>query len=265
MARRRFFVDEIRSGHAQIHGEDAHHLTRVLRVERGQKYEISDNGSVYLAEVETARKDLVSFSVLEKLGSPEMPVRITVLAALIKFDRFEWLIEKATELGVETIAPFLAERSERGLDRAAGKRVARWRKIAREASEQSRRSRLPSIAEPVAFVEAITLEAGLSLALEEQAGAKPILSALPDGREHGASVALLVGPEGGWTERERSAFTEEGWAPVSVGTTVLRAETAAIAGVAVIAAAWVANPGQIRGQIRDSTLNSQFSEKAPTP
>jgi len=240
MARRRFFVDEIRSGRAQIHGEEAHHLTRVLRVEPGQKYEISDNGSVYLAEIETARKDLVSFSVLEKLGSAEARVRITVLAALIKFDRFEWLIEKATELGVESIVPFLAERTEKGLDRAAGKRVARWRKIAREASEQSRRSRLPSIAELVPFAEAIAFEAGLRLALEEEAGATPILSALPLDREPGAIVALLVGPEGGWTERERSAFTGKVWAPVSLGPNILRAETAAIAGVAVIAGAWAA-------------------------
>jgi 16S rRNA (uracil1498-N3)-methyltransferase len=238
MARRRFFVDEIRSGRAQIHGEDAHHLTRVLRVEAGQKYEISDNGSVYLAEIETARKDLVSFSVLEKLGSPEPSVRIAVLAALIKFDRFEWLVEKTTELGVDSIVPFLAERSEKGLDRAAGKRVARWRKIAREASEQSRRSRLPSIAEPVSFAEAVKFESDVRLALEEQAGARPILSALPVDRERGVGVALLVGPEGGWTDRERSVFPHAGWLPVSVGSTILRAETAAIAGVAVIAAAW---------------------------
>jgi 16S rRNA (uracil1498-N3)-methyltransferase len=241
MARRRFFVDGIRSGRAQLHGDDAHHLTRVLRVESGQTYEISDNGSVYLAEIETARKDLVSFSVLEKVGSPEPRVRITALAALIKFDRFEWLIEKATELGIESLVPFLAERTEKGLERAAGKRIARWRKIAREASEQSRRSRLPSIVEPVPFAAAITFEAGLRLALEENPGATPILSALPQDREPGTSVALLVGPEGGWTDRERTAFTGAAWTPVSLGATILRAETAAIAGAAIIAAAWAAS------------------------
>jgi 16S rRNA (uracil1498-N3)-methyltransferase len=240
MARRRFFVDEIHSGHARIQGEDAHHLTRVLRVEPGQKYEISNNGSVYLAEIETARKDLVSFSVIEKLGAPEAAVAITVLAALIKFDRFEWLIEKATELGVERLVPFMAERSEKGLERAAGKRLERWRKIAREASEQSRRSRLPSIVEPVPFTAAIAFEAGLRLALEEKECAAPILSALPRHREPGATVALLLGPEGGWTDRERAAFSGKGWSPVSLGATILRAETAAIAGIAVISSAWAA-------------------------
>ena len=238
MARRRFFVDEIRSGRAQIRGEDAHHLTRVLRVEAGQQYEISDNNNVYLAEVEAARKDLVSFSIIAKIASPEMPVRIVVIAALIKFDRFEMLVEKVTELGVDAVVPFVAERTEKGLDRAAGKRLARWRKIAREASEQSRRARMPEIREPVPFEEAIRVEAGLRLALDEQPGVRPIRTAIPAGREPRASVALLAGPEGGWTDRERIAFTEAGWSPASLGATVLRAETAMIAAVAVVRAAW---------------------------
>jgi len=238
MARRRFFVDEIHSGHAHIRGEDAHHLTRVLRVEAGQKYEISDNSNVYLAEIEAAQKDLVSFAVLEKLASPEARVHIMAVVALVKFDRFEWLVEKATELGVARIVPFAADRSEKGLERAAVKRVERWRKIARESSEQSRRSRLPEVADPMSFAEAIAMESGYRLALEEQAGAHPILTVLPQKHETGATVSLLVGPEGGWTERERASFTEGGWMQVSLGSTVLRTETAAIAAIAVIAAVW---------------------------
>jgi 16S rRNA (uracil1498-N3)-methyltransferase len=240
MARRRFFVDEIRGGHAVIEGDDAHHLTRVLRVEAGQKYEISDNTNVYLAEIETAHKGLVSFSILDRIGSTEMPVRIMVAAALIKFDRFEWLIEKATELGVDSIVPFLAERSEKGLGHGAEKRVARWRKIAREASEQSRRSRLPQISEPVPFPETIAIDADMRVALEEQTGARPILRAISSEPAQSATVGLLAGPEGGWTDRERSGFVEAGWIPVSLGPTILRAETAVVAGIAVITAAWSA-------------------------
>jgi len=237
MARRRFFVDEVRSGRAQIQGEDAHHLTRVLRVETGQKYEISDNHDVYLAVVETARKDGVSFSILEKISAPEMPLRITAAIALIKIDRFEWLIEKATELGVEVIAPFMAERSEKGLDLAARKRAGRWRKIAREASEQSRRARLPEISETLPFEEAVAMTADIKLALEEQVGAQPILAAVPSGAALDKSVAILAGPEGGWTDRERTIFTESGWTPVSLGPTILRTETAVIAALSVIGAA----------------------------
>ena len=236
MARRRFFVDEVRNGRAQIEGDDAHHLTRVLRVERGQKYELSDNRNVYLAEIETARKDLVSFVVLDKSPAPQPLLLVTVVAALIKFDSFELLVEKATELGASSIVPFMAERSEKGLDRAAEKRLSRWRRIAREASEQSRRAVLPEISEPASFAEAVAVDAHLRLALEEQPGAPAILSACRTTSPR--SAALLVGPEGGWSDRERVGYIQAGWTPVSLGETVLRAETAAIAGIAVIMAAW---------------------------
>src|SRR5208283_4353924 len=126
--RRRFFVDQVRNGQAEINGDDARHLTRVLRVEPGQRYEISDNRNVYLAEIETARKEHVVFRTLEKLDAPALPLRIALCAALIKFDHFEWMIEKATELGVAEIVPVEAVRSERGLERAAGKRMERWRR-----------------------------------------------------------------------------------------------------------------------------------------
>src|SRR5579872_1410903 len=116
--RRRFFVDQVRNGHAEIAGDDARHLTRVLRVEVGQRYEISDNRSVYLAEIETARKEQVIFRTLEKLETPARGPRLVLCAALIKFDRFEWMIEKATELGVTEIVPVQTIRSEHGLERA---------------------------------------------------------------------------------------------------------------------------------------------------
>src|SRR6266700_4126998 len=120
MARRRFFVEAVHRGHAQITGPDAHHLTRVLRVEAGQKFEISDNSSVYLAEVESARKDLVSFAIIEPLESQSVSVlRARLFVSLIKFERFEWMLEKATELGVERVTPLETDRSEKGLEQAA--------------------------------------------------------------------------------------------------------------------------------------------------
>jgi 16S rRNA (uracil1498-N3)-methyltransferase len=155
MARRRFFVDQVESGRARILGADAHHLTRVLRVEAGQQFEISDNRNVYLAEVESARKDFVSFTIRERLQPVEPAVRTLLLAALIRFERFELMIEKATELGVERIVPIEAERTEKGLRQAAGKRLVRWNRIAREASEQSRRSRLPEIDTAIGLSDAV--------------------------------------------------------------------------------------------------------------
>jgi len=243
MARRRFFVDAIESGRARITGPEAYHLTRVLRVEPGQQFEISDNQAVYLAEVERARKDLVSFTVREKVTLEEPPVETTLLAALIRFERFEWMIEKATELGVARILPVRAERSERGLERGAEKRISRWMRIVREASEQSRRARLPLVGAPLDFDDALAFDAVHRLALEENE-APPILGQLPARRERGDSVALMVGPEGGWTDRERRQIAAAHWRPVSLGAEILRAETAAIAALAIVNAAWGARePG----------------------
>src|SRR5258708_9721838 len=145
--RRRFFVDQVRNGQAEISGEDARHLTRVLRVEVGQRYESSDTRGVYLAEIETARKEHVTFRTLEKLPVAEPPQRMILCAAIIKFDRFEWMIEKATELGVAEIVPMITIRRENGLEKAAHKRLERWRRIGLEASQQSRRAPPPQIIE----------------------------------------------------------------------------------------------------------------------
>src|SRR5439155_25809855 len=154
MARRRFFVDEVRRGEAELAGEDAEHLTRVLRAEAGQRYEICDGARLYLGEIVEARKQRVRFRIVESLEVPDPAVRIVLMMSLIKFDRFEWMIEKATELGVETIIPVQADRAEKGLELAARKRIERWRKIARAAGQQSRRVRLPEILAPIAVRDA---------------------------------------------------------------------------------------------------------------
>ncbi len=244
MARRRFFVDALRNGVAELRGEDARHLTRVLRVEAGQRFEISDNRAAYLAEVTEARGERVVFQIVEALEEPEPRVRITLAAALVKFDRFEWMVEKATELGVERIVPFEAARTEKGLFEASRKRVERWRRIAREASQQSRRTRIPEISESVKLESALQASAalqesaGLRFFLDEQES-KPLFHALPQERKPGESVAVLLGPEGGWTEAEREAARKAGWVPVSLGPQILRAETAAAAALAILVNAWM--------------------------
>jgi 16S rRNA (uracil1498-N3)-methyltransferase len=230
--RRRFFVDQVRNGQAEIRGEDARHLTRVLRVEPGQRFEISDNRNVYLAEIETAHKENVVFRTLEKLEAPPPAIRVILCAALIKFDHFELIVEKATELGVAEIVPVEASRTERGLEQAAHKRIERWRKIALEASQQSRRAHLPELSEPVSFKDALGIQAEHRFALDESPGGISLARALPS---TGNSIALLTGPEGGWTDSERAAFTEAGWCRATLGPLILRAETAAIAALALVA------------------------------
>jgi len=232
MARRRFFVDRVRNGHAEITGDNAHHLTRVLRVESGQKYEITDNERAWLATVETARKNLVEFAVIEEIATGPELQPVTLYLALVKFERFEWAVEKATELGVTRVVPVEANRSEHGLFEGARKRVERWRRIARESSEQSRRLRAPEIEEPCRFGEASRDESTHRVWLDEQPGAKLLSQAFA--LAPGDSVALLVGPEGGWVDSEREQLAASNWTAASLGPLILRAETAVCASLAVI-------------------------------
>jgi 16S rRNA (uracil1498-N3)-methyltransferase len=238
MARRRFFVDSIRGGEAELRGEEARRLTRVLRVEPGQRFEISDQHQAWLAEIVEARGERVRLRVIEPAESQEMPVDITLFAALIKFDRFEWMIEKATELGVGKIRPVETARSEKGLLDAAHKRSERWQRVAREASQQARRVRAPEIL-PVLRWQPERIEAPAHRYFLEEADAPPLLQMLPAERLHFAEVALVIGPEGGWTDAERQAAAAAGWQPVSVGPYVLRAETAALCGLSVVLNAWL--------------------------
>jgi 16S rRNA (uracil1498-N3)-methyltransferase len=232
MARRRFFVDRVRNGRAELAGDDAHHLTRVLRVEAGQKFEISDNSRVWLAEVETARKNLVTFAVLEEIEPAPEVAAITLWLALIKFERLEWAIEKATELGVSKVLPVETSRSEQGLFQGALKRVERWRRIAREASEQSRRLRVPEIADPAKLDTALLDASTRRILLDEAPGAPPFLKAVRISPRD--SVSLLIGPEGGWIDEERRCLHEAGWMAVSLGPFILRAETAVCAALALV-------------------------------
>ena len=232
-------MDAVRDGVAELHGEDARHLTRVLRAEAGGRYEISDNRSAWLAEVVEARGERIVFRAIEPVESVTPPARITLCAALIKFDRFEWIVEKATELGVERLIPVETARSEKGLLEASRKRAERWQRIARESSQQSRRLRVPEISGAVRFNNALSQEADYHYFLDE-AAAPPLLRSLPERRASSDTLAALLGPEGGWTDDERRLACAAGWRPASLGPQVLRAETAATAVMAVLTSAWMA-------------------------
>jgi 16S rRNA (uracil1498-N3)-methyltransferase len=148
----------------------------------------------------------------------------------------EWAIEKATELGVSRITPILARRTEKHLSQAAAKRADRWRRIALEASKQSRRTTIPEIVDAATLKTALEHEKSLTKILlsetEQAATLSAVLSASvrPTGNE---SVALAIGPEGGWTPEEITLFISQHWQPVTLGPRILRAETAAIAAIAI--------------------------------
>jgi 16S rRNA (uracil1498-N3)-methyltransferase len=233
MTRRRWIADTWTETTAALKGEQAVHLARVLRAQPGQVFDVVANGFLHRAEIVSANEREVVFTLHEELeADAALPVHL--LMAVFKFDHMEWGIEKATELGVARITPVIARRTEKHLAQAAAKRVERWQRIVREAAQQSRRSDVPEVDEPVALKVALGMvnaERKLLLAETEQENS---LTAALEGEV--ASVALAIGPEGGWAAEEMVLFGESGWRSVTLGPRILRAETAAIAGLAVCAA-----------------------------
>lgn len=217
-----------------LRGEAAHHLSRVLRAQAGQLYELSDGDHVFLARIERVGRDAVEFALLDEVVVALPGLEVTLLLAVVKFDRFEWALEKATELGVTRIVPLAAARSEKALLSAALKRAARWQKILLESSQQTRRLRLPILGEVEGPAKAFAAQDGcaLRLLLSERTSATPLRQVLKG--KSARAAAFAVGPEGGWTEEEFAAAERRGFQEVSLGSQVLRTETAVIAGLAAI-------------------------------
>jgi len=229
--RRRFFVEKFDGQRALVSGDRAHHLGVVLRAQAGQLYELSDGTRVCLGRIEKVARDAVEFALLEELPAHEPRLHVVLLLSVVKFDAFEWAIEKATELGVVEIMPLAAARSEKALVAAVERRSERWRKIVLEAAQQSRRVRLPAL-QPVAKPESAFASLGdrLGVFLSERSDA-PVLRTVLSNRV-ASKAALAIGPEGGWTDEERQAALKAGFHEASLGRLILRTETAVIASLA---------------------------------
>ncbi len=231
MTRRRWIADEVSGDRAALIGEHARHLAQVLRAQVGQEFDMATGSEVRHGRITSIRPDRVEFVLGELIAQSER-AEITVAISIFKFDRMEWAIEKCAELGVDRIVPIIAGRTEKHLASAAAKRVERWRRIVQQASEQSRRSSVPQIIEPMKFKELVASTADAKIVLSEVEQNLMLKNAIPPDAN---SVLLAFGPEGGWKEQELSSFYQAGWKSASLGQTILRAETAVIAAVAVAA------------------------------
>ena len=229
------------AGTLELSGDDHHYLFRVLRLRRGAAVTLLDGaGRAATAEVERVEPARALLRVDEPVAAaPAGRCSLTVLLPLIKGDRTEWAIQKLVELGVDRIAPV---RTERCVVRPAGKRAAdrrrRYAAVAEAAARQCRRATVPEIPAIAGLDEALDAVPGdaLRLMLWESARGRALRAALP--AEPPARAALLVGPEGGFSPAEVERAAASGWLPVGLGPHILRVETAAIAGVVVIAAAF---------------------------
>ena len=244
MTRRRWIADNWDEATASLAGAQAEHMIRVLRAQPGEEADVVAGGKVFHSVVASITdgvpggKAEVRFNLIAEVESePGMPV--TLVMSIFKFDHMEWAIEKATELGVAGIVPVIARRTEKHLALAARKRVERWRRIAREAAQQSRRSDVPAIQDPVRLSDRVVASNLKRIVLAEQERSATLRGAIE------ASIAaaeaempdleIAIGPEGGWAPEEEALFDANGWQAVSLGPRILRAETAAIAALAVVA------------------------------
>jgi 16S rRNA (uracil1498-N3)-methyltransferase len=238
MTRRRWIADEWDDRSASLKGEQAAHLIRVLRAQTGMECDLVAGDRVWRAVLSAVSGDSVRFTLLSEVAA-EAALPVTLLLSIFKFDRMEWIIEKATELGAERFVPMTARRSEKHLTQAAPARVERWRRVAREAAKQSRRSDVPVVEDVVTLKAGVRIKAaspGLSLLLAEQERSTTLYAAMQQAGKGRTPVHLAVGPEGGWTGEEESLFASEDWQAVSLGPRILRAETAGITAMAVVAA-----------------------------
>jgi 16S rRNA (uracil1498-N3)-methyltransferase len=233
MTRRRWIADEIHGNRAAITGQNALHLARVLRARIGQEFDIACTDVVRLGRITAVGDDRVEFELGAEIAAPAQK-DIALMLAVFKFDRMEWAIEKCTELGVSRIVPVIAQRTDSHLASASSKRVERWRRIAHEAAQQSRRTSIPTVIDPADLRNGIPHASGVRILLaetEEQLSFAEVVNASPNGQ----SLTLAIGPEGGWTVNELQMFSAAGWTAASLGNTILRAETAAIAAMAIAA------------------------------
>lgn len=231
MTRRRWIADEVSGNRAALVGPHAEHLAVVLRARVGQQFDIATGERLRVGRVMSITPTRVEFELGEELAVPSLP-NIVLLLSIFKFDRMEWAIEKCVELGIARMVPVIARRTDAHLARAAQARMERWQRIARQASEQARRAAIPEFEPPMRLQDAISRPAPARIVLAETERQVSLKDAL---QAHSPQDELLLasGPEGGWADEEIVWFANAGWTAASLGSTILRAETAAIAATAI--------------------------------
>lgn len=234
----RFFIDHVpESDRITLTGDDAHHISRVLRMKSGEKLIICDGmGTDYscvLTDIEGGNAHCQVEARAPSRGEPE--AKVTLFMALPKGDKMDFIVQKAVELGVHTIVPYVASRCVSRPDgKALAKKIERWRKIAREAAQQCGRGRVPMVMECVDFSHAVERAAQTEMPLffyemEQETSVRTALTAHPF-----ASAAIVIGPEGGFAEEEAQMARQQGLTSVSLGPRILRCETAPLAALTAV-------------------------------
>jgi len=240
MGRRRFYapVEAFSGDHVTLSTDEARHLRDVLRLGPGDEIDVFDGaGREFQCAIEESRRDWASLRVIVEVPAkkPESPLDLTLAIALLKGEKFDLVVQKATELGVRRIQPVITQRADVRLrDDQDAKRGTRWQRIAMESAKQSGRARVPEIAAPISFASLLDRAASgdfserAQLLMFSERDGKPFSEALGQLLPAPSAVIALVGSEGGWTDEEIAEARARGWGIVTLGGRILRAETAAI-------------------------------------
>lgn len=217
-------------GTLALGGEEARHLTTVLRCQPGDSVVVTDgHGLVGSGAITDVRNGQVGLELATLERRPEPAWGVSIALAVLHTQAMEWAVQKAVEVGVVELVPVITQRSQLSL-RVAGSRLARWRKVARQALKQCRREWEMRVCEPIWIHDLSSHVGPVSRLVADPAGTAVVSLDLP------ASPVLLVGPEGGLSREERCSLADAGWRGVSLGPHTLRAETAVVVGAALLAA-----------------------------
>lgn len=241
-----FFVSKEEIGEEKIllRGENFHHLHKVLRGLIGEKILISDGEGVdYQCEIQSFSEDEAVLSICFREEPHELPAKLILLQALPKGDKMEWIIQKAVELGISALIPLESKNTVMKLkEKKEEKKISRWQSIMDAAAKQSKRSILPKMENGMGWKEAFSYVKDCDFKLlpyENERGVVPTREILFKIEEavkgkKDCSIALCIGPEGGFTKEEVEAAMAEGFLPISLGKRILRTETAAITALSLI-------------------------------
>jgi 16S rRNA (uracil1498-N3)-methyltransferase len=244
MTRRRFFAPATAFNAAQnsvtLIADEARHLREVLRLKPGDEVYVFDGaGKEFLSRIEESRRDTARLEIIREVepARPESKLQLTLALALLKGEKFDLVVQKATELGVTSIVPVMTKHADIRLrdESDAAKRVTRWQRIAMEAAKQSGRAVVPTVADVITFASLIqTQSSGSKRLLFSERDGDSLIQAKQDFAAGASQITALIGSEGGWSDEEIAAARVAGWAIVTMGGRTLRAETAAITVIALL-------------------------------
>lgn len=244
MSRRRFFAqpNAFNRDIVTLAEDEAKYLREVLRLRVGDEvYVFNGEGKEFQCAIEESRRDSARLRVISEVtpARAESPLHLTLAVALLKGEKFDLVVQKATELGVERVVPVITRFADIRLRDSsdAAKRITRWQRIALEASKQSGRAVVPPVVEPKPFAEIIRDNSSVVRLMFSERDGGP-LDQTTGGVQYAQSITALVGSEGGWSDDELTAARESGWSIVTLGGRTLRAETAAITVAALAQHLW---------------------------